>query len=307
MRIAGRVLPLLQLTRMALVFTAIADSSCALFLQCHAEGASPAPLRLLCTVLVSVGLYGFGMSLNDIIDRRRDALIAGHRPLPSGRISVTTAHVIAALLAFVAFAAAAAYSNFSPAGYRTLILVAFTSLLITFYDFAGKYLVAPGLLWHPLLLLNHVTVLSAVAYLWEQKRPPLTRVHWAFLAGALAAVDALVVSAVYARRSAEGSFAEVMSVTPNLLLPLVAAAAFVLLAWYVRRTSPTPRDAGQRLMLYGLLWLIVYDATFLAAYDLPFQSAAVALLLPIAYLSVRTMRWWSQLSAISHRPDFKRT
>src|SRR3954447_17427603 len=221
MRIAGRVLPLLQLTRMALVFTAIADSSCALFLQCEAEGVSPAPLRLISAVLISVGLYGFGMALNDIIDRRRDALIAGHRPLPSGRVSVTTAHLIAASLALTAFAAAAAYSNLSPAGYRTLILVAFTSLLITFYDFAGKYLVAPGLLtlglirffhavipapqlpllWHPLLLLNHVTILSTIAYDWEEKRPPLTRVHWWAVLGGLALVDVVSITLVAYRRA----------------------------------------------------------------------------------------------------------
>ena len=40
---------------------------------------------------------------------------------------------------------------------------------------------------------------------------------------------------------------------------------FIVLAVIIRRASATPREAGQRLMLYGLLWLIVYDFTFVAA------------------------------------------
>ena len=35
-------------------------------------------------------------------------------------------------------------------------------------------------------------------------------------------------------------------------------------------------------------------------------SLAVLLLLPVAYFSVRLMRWWSQLVALSQRPAFKR-
>ena len=34
--------------------------------------------------------------------------------------------------------------------------------------------------------------------------------------------------------------------------------------------------------------------------------AAVFLLLPVAWLSVQLMRWWSKLVALSQRPSFKR-
>src|SRR6187549_1986981 len=94
-----RLLTLLQLTRMALVFTAIADAQAALLLAAGARpraGEPSDPLALLARHLrpeqmlaiaaVSIGLYGFGMSLNDIIDRRRDRQIAAFRPLPSGRV-----------------------------------------------------------------------------------------------------------------------------------------------------------------------------------------------------------------------------
>ena len=180
---------------MALVFTAISNSFAALLLlarwRAEQEGF---PLRhvlrvehVIVIALISVGLYGFGMSLNDLIDRRRDSQLAPHRPLPSGRIGVVTAHVICVLLALVAVVGGALYARWT-GNPMTLLLVAGTGMLITFYDLAGKYLVALGLLtlglirffhavvpapelpllWHPLLLLNHVTVLSLIAYQWEE-------------------------------------------------------------------------------------------------------------------------------------------
>src|SRR5207248_11516324 len=140
---------------------------------------------------------------------------------------------------------------------------------------AGKYLVAPGiltlglirffhalipgprvpLLWHPLFLLNHVTILSAVAYKWEEKRPTLTRTHWVVVLGGLGLIDFMAVFILAIHRG-RGDPLEALAVQrslefgPRLLVPLAAAAAFVLLGWYVRRRSASSPEAGQTLMLY---------------------------------------------------------
>ena len=66
------------------------------------------------------------------------------------------------------------------------------------------------------------------------------------------------------------------------------------------------REAGQTLMLYGLLWLIVYDACFVAVYVNYLAALFMLLLLPVAYFSVQLMRWWSKLVVASHRPEYKR-
>jgi len=367
--LSRRLLTLLQLTRMALVFTAIADTQAALLLATTAPiagkwgvslsqlAAHLQPWRMLTVAVISVGLYGFGMSLNDIIDRRRDRQMSPGRPLPSGRVGLATAHVICIVLAVGAIVAGAIFRSYDSTQYSggdtSLILVGITLALIVFYDVAGKYLVMPGLvtlglvrffhalipaarltrpnglplnifeisgspsgsvrfwpephvaaIFHPLWLLNHVVILSAVAYAWEQKRPPLTKRHWFGVFGVLGLIDTLVLAVI--ARQGPTSPREDFRLTPGLLLPLAASGAFIALAWWIRRTSRSRRESGQKLMLYGLLWLIIYDACFVTIYVHWLAALGVLLLLPVAYLSVLLMRWWSKIVSVSQRPEFKR-
>src|SRR5436305_529714 len=109
-----RLLTVLQLTRMALVFTAVADSLCELLLAWGVRDLWPPPQLVGPLVVISVGLYGFGMSLNDIIDRRRDAQIASTRPLLTGRIGLITAHVICVGLVIAATVAGILFAGAYP-------------------------------------------------------------------------------------------------------------------------------------------------------------------------------------------------
>src|SRR5438552_5236118 len=272
-----RLLSVLQLTRMALVFTAVSNTLCSLLLlaqyQARATGGSLEDFlvwdRALAIALMSVGLYGFGMSLNDIIDRRRDRQLAAHRPLPSGRIGVVAAHSVCAMLFLLALLCGVYYATQTSAGDMSLLLLAWTMLLITFYDFAGKYLVWPGLItlglirffhavipapqlplvWHPLLLMNHVTILSAVCYQLEQKRPPLTRTHWWAVLGGLGLADFVCIMSVWWRRQhhfAHGTFTQSLWVHQGLVYPGIAVIVFVLLALQLRRRMRhDSRAAGQ--------------------------------------------------------------
>jgi 4-hydroxybenzoate polyprenyltransferase len=329
-RISQRLLTLLQFTRMALVFTAISNSLCTLLLATRKavgpEGSVVEALswqRVLLVALISIGLYGYGMALNDIIDRRRDRQLAAHRPLPSGRIALATAHVICGLLFLLALVAGFIYARKTPSGWMSLVLLLWTVFLIAFYDFAGKYLVAVGLLtlglirffhaiipapelpllWHPLLLFTHVSILSAVAYWWEEKRPELTAAHWAAVLGGVGLIDVLAVSIVFARGAEAGSG---LRWNIGLLLPLGLAGLFVLIAWRIRKRSATSRQAGQTMVLAGLLWLIVYDSAFAWVYVGWRYALALLVLLPMSYLMVQFMRWWSKLLSLSQPPDYKR-
>jgi hypothetical protein len=332
--LSHRLLPILQLTRMALVFTAISNSLCSYLIVTRHDFPNDSLWRhlrwqdVLLVSMISVGLYGFGMSLNDIIDRRRDRQLAAHRPIPSGRVGIGTAHAICAALLLLALGASMLYNISDP---RNLVLTLFTAGLIAFYDLAGKYLVWPGLLtlglirlfhavipapefpllWHPLMLFSHVAILSAVAYQWEEKRPPLTRWHWVGVVAGVVAANALAIAFVW-KRAGTGDVLDRLSIRPTLALPVLAAAGFVLVGWRIWTQSPNRRTAGQRLMLTGLLWLIVYDSLFAAAYvgatfwtGLPY-AAGLLVLLALSWGSVQLMRWWAQLVLVSQPPSFKR-
>jgi 4-hydroxybenzoate polyprenyltransferase len=335
--LSQKLLPVLQLTRMALVFTALADSGCAIFLWAAQEARvahDPIwehldPAQCISMAFISVGLYGFGMSLNDIIDRRRDRQISPNRPIPSGRIGIAAAHVICAMLMLLALIGGEIYSTLFPATRLSLVLIVFTAGLITFYDFAGKYLVPLGLislglirffhatiaaptlpvLWHPLLLLNHVTLLSTVAYHWEQKRPVLKPGHWISVISGLIGIDALAIAIFLWRKNQHAppqSAYVLLAVDPALFAPAAAVVVFIALAIFIRRRNPIPREAGQSLMLSGLLWLIVYDACFTIGYAGILPGLVIVALLPMAYFSVVVMRWWAKLVVLSQRPAYKR-
>jgi len=329
---SSRLLPLLQLTRMALVFTAIADGACSILLlhsEHPVEMRETLWMRLFAMAGVSIGLYGFGMSLNDIIDRRRDSQISPNRPLPAGRISIFTAHVVCAALAILAVVSGSLYASLSsPAeGRFTFILIVGSGVLITFYDFAGKYLVPLGLLtlglirffhacapspqlpvlWHPLLLLNHVTILSTVAYVWEQKRPTLNRKHITIVLVLLFSVNVLAILSVWLRRGYGVADAwQGMAVTEQLVLPICSAVGFLVVGGLILIRTFDQRAAGQKLMLYGLLWLIVYDAAFVTSYVGWKAGLTILMFLPIAYFSVRMMRWWAYLASLTQKSEFKR-
>jgi len=332
--ISQRLLPALQLTRMALVFTAISNSMCTYLLALRRQTPDDAsmlfaiqPRHVILIVMISTGLYGFGMSLNDIIDRRRDRQLAAYRPLPSGRIALPTAYFICISMGLLAVICGTIYSHLStePWPWMSLVLTIWTGFLITFYDLAGKYLVASGLLtlglirffqavipsphlpllWHPLLLLIHVTVLSTVAYFWEQKRPAITAIHaWAVVGGVLVmAALAIAVSYIQCR---DDPHLGILWPTAGLAFPAIAVLGFIFLAWHIRRSSPSSREAGGKVMLAGLLWLIVYDSSFVAAYVGVLYALALLSLLPISYLAVQVMRWWSKLILLSQPPTFQR-
>jgi hypothetical protein len=336
--LSQRLLSILQLTRMALVFTAISNSVCAMLLWAEFQARLSSvgytkfvdPKRMAAIIIMSIGLYGFGMSLNDIIDRRRDQQLASHRPLPSGRIGVVTAHTICTLLFLIAWCGGAYYAwGQGRLGMLSLLILAWTGSLIVFYDYAGKYLVALGictlglirffhaaipapqlpLLWHPLFLMNHTTILSAVCYHLEAKRPPLTKRHWYAVIGGLLTADIICILAVWWKRDHRfelDKFSEYLWIEPGLLYAASAALIFALMAWVIRKRYLDPRTAGQTMMLIGLLYLIVYDVCFVAGYVSPVAASMLLILLPAAYLSVQFMRWWSKLLSLSQKPTFQR-
>jgi 4-hydroxybenzoate polyprenyltransferase len=105
-----RLLPYAQLLRLPNVFTAFAD----ILLGALAAGTLlTRPIGSAMLVLASGCLYCAGMVWNDYFDLAVDRKERPFRPLPSGKISVTTACIlgVALLTAGVAFAALAGWTT----------------------------------------------------------------------------------------------------------------------------------------------------------------------------------------------------
>jgi len=91
-----------------------------------------------------------------------------------------------------------------------------------------------------------------------------------------------------------------------LLLPIAAAFVFIGLGALIRLRTPGLRDAGQKLMLYGLLWLTIYDACFVFGYVGWWEGLLMLLFFPAGWVFVQFMRWWSKIVSLSQPPTFKR-
>jgi 4-hydroxybenzoate polyprenyltransferase len=89
--------------------------------------------------LTSFCLYGAGMAANDLSDRKRDAILAPGRPLPSGALQPLAVGVVVLLLI-----AAALVLGGGPSGSRIAVGVA--ALLALTYDFGAKRAFLPGVL-----------------------------------------------------------------------------------------------------------------------------------------------------------------
>ena len=321
-----RLLALLQLTRAALAFTAIADAWAVLLLRMPGAEAPPMwqlILLMAVTGIVSAGLYGFGMSLNDLLDARRDRIFAPRRPIPSGRIPIRSAFVVSLLLLMGALFAAAALTPLHVLRvylyqYPTMqdfipwsFLFAFaTAVLIVFYDATSKYLGGVGLLTlgtiralhcligHPktpllflsMFLLTHVVIVSTISYKLENKRPRLHRWDYLTIVAGLILGNGLALGYMY--------LSGVFDFPVGGILIGLSAAAVVYAAWaclQFRNKSRSPRQTGERLMLMGLFWLFVYDAVALVANAQYLAGLAITLLLICAIISFFTIRLLSRM------------
>ena len=131
---ASPLLAWLQLVRLPTVFTALADILLGTQLVVAADATTP-PKTLGLLLVASAGLYLAGMVFNDVFDRHRDAAQRPSRPLPSGRVALSSAVALGAVLMIGGVVAATAAGGSSSSA----------SLLVALC-LAGCVLVYDGLL-----------------------------------------------------------------------------------------------------------------------------------------------------------------
>lgn len=299
-----RLVGLADLARVALAPTAISNIWLVLLWSRAFEpdsGLAERPLGAMVVLCagVAVGLYVFGMVLNDLLDARRDRLFAPGRPLVAGTVTPRAA-TLAAVISLLA-----ALMSATLLGSREALACLMCAALIVFYNAAGKHLPALGLItlglvrvanmlvanpsleftWLLWVTFSHVLLISAIGYVLERKRPRLYPPEvWALVGGWVFCTTAMVVWTTWV---ADGG---PMGLAWLWVGPVAAAAAFAPVGWSMVRGAPDRRAGGRALILHGLAWLVVYDAAWLASAGEYGAAAAVGAMYPLTYAMVFAMR-----------------
>lgn len=137
----SRLFAYLQLTRPANVITALADiwagfavaGAWTFTVQNWGMDDRSALINLAWLSLGTIGLYAGGVAFNDVFDAELDAVERPERPIPSGRVSKSSAAWMSFLL-LVLGVVAAAQVNVMAAGIALVVAV-----LAVVYDYWGKH------------------------------------------------------------------------------------------------------------------------------------------------------------------------
>ncbi|MCH2160461.1 MAG: UbiA family prenyltransferase [Phycisphaerales bacterium] len=294
--ILTRILTAFQLTRVTLVFGAIGGIWFTILFTRSDDRYNYLPVykdlsltgALIAGVFVSMGLFAFATSLNDLLDLRHDTAFSPERPLPAGKIRSSQVIVIAIGSLLVAMAAAV------PFGKGGLLLAVFTAAAILFYNAAGKHVPAVGLVLAGLihaaqmmianvelaftfpvwLVFTHSMVIATFVYRFEQKRPPVVgRTLVAVWIGWLA--WSVVILGLGASGGREAGFVPEHLGPNTFAFPIIAVIAFVIIAWR-KTTRAEPSTAAEKLKRYGSIWQGVYAAAWLAGIGLWPQAIGMA-------------------------------
>ena len=230
-----RVVAILRFVRLPLVWTALAD---VLAGAAVASGSPAAFARadLLPLLLVSPGLYLFGMGLNDLLDRRDDVASGTDRPLARGELSPAAAlSTLAVLLGMVAAGA-------SFVGEPTLTMIAFTLAAVCLYNGWAKRHTVTSVVFMAACRAGNVLIgWSVVAGQWQFWTSPRAGCGWVLLISVCALTAAAsLVSALEKRhgmRTVAGLRPSRVVLIALLLLP-VADAACVAAAWGASAWAP---------------------------------------------------------------------
>lgn len=297
-RTALRVLSAIQLTRLTMAFGAVSDVWFVILLtkaRRRPDGTDaadiaihdmPLALALFVGAIVAVGLFAYGASLNDVLDARHDSAFSPERPIPAGRIRVGQAIVMTVGALLVAVLGGHALGSWA------LQLTLLTALGILFFNAAGKFIPAVGIVtvglihavhmlipnalldftWPVWFVMSHAMCVAAGAYIFEGKRPRITRPAVGVIVAGWAFWSAVIIGwGVY-----RGGWWPAPTSPVNLLLPLVALLTFALVArWKVTNVSGSV--AAEKLRRYGAMWQSLYGATWLYAVGLVTEAIWIGL------------------------------
>ncbi len=275
-----RLKDLFALVRLPNVFTAPADVAMGL----AAAGAAWEP-RVAWLFGASALAYAGGMALNDARDAELDAIERPTRPIPSGRISRTAAHLIAATCLGGALALS------SLVGTRSLVAASLLVVSIIIYDVWARRTVVGPLVMALCRAFNAGLGISLGALGVHALGPAVILFSWVFVLTGVSRFE-VTQAPLRAIREAALSFAFLLAVSTAMLiqrggtdgLPFLA-----LLAWWmaapVRAALAEPSPPRIICVIKAsVLGIILYDAAVAGGAWGVMPGVAVAALFAPAYI-----------------------
>lgn len=322
-RFLERIAPVLRLTRVSSAFAVVAN---AWFVVLWVRGVPTEPMHLdlatrplwlllLATGLNAVSLFGFGATLNDILDRRRDRLLRPDRPLARGLLTEQTAVASATGTLLASFVGAALIDN------NAVMLNAILAAAILVFNGAAKFVPAFGFValgcifaghmfipasrlafvapvW---VILTQTTLVATLGHLWSRKPPRASSralaacvIGWIALSAGLAWLGWRYAHTLWPRGLEPW--------TPGV----IAALALVMAALVARRAMGLgigPRMA-EKLPRYSALWMPLYGVAWLLGAGLRTEAIIIGSVALAGYLSMSVLR--EAYSLIEHPLGYRR-
>lgn len=283
----NRLLAYAQLLRLPNVFTAFGD----ILMAACAAGYITQRLDLVVLLLASSGcLYLSGMVFNDIFDRKSDAETQAFRPLPSGRVSLRIAVILAVTLMLVGLVAAWFTTGFFIAlGLAAAILaydavlkhsnvgpvaMGFCRLLNVLLGLSGDFDAVPHALQLHLVMTIGIYIMGVTLFAKTEERVS-SKENLYVAAGAMVAACVMAITMPSLRHVPETWIG-----FPYLVVAFGAIVAFKVIP-AIRQ--PTPKNV-QAAVKRSILSLVVLDAVLASAFVGPPGLLIILLLLPARVL-----------------------
>jgi len=293
--------PYLELCRIYLVPTALADSFAGFALAAAVFNKSEDPLPALLVAVISACLYSSGMVGNDLFDLEKDRQGAPEKPLPSGALPVARAACLASVLALLALGLSFLLGEtFWPAGVVLLCSLLYNigaknipvlgnilmgscrggNFLVGATAAAGSFLQvlsSEALLAPAFILGGFISVVTAISRLEDRDHRPLLAYEFSSLAYPLLVLPAILTA------MNPGS--------PANWVANLALLGFLFRAILVAGKNREHLHPATTYVRNALGALIILDAALLLAFT-PRESSA---LLPAAALYLLALfSWWSK-------------
>lgn len=272
-----------QHIRGSIAFGAACDAALSVVLAASVPVAGEMPTlgRMLVmaglAAVAAVGLIAYGAALNDLFDRRRDAVIGGRPIWSTERATSPNVIIVVGALLLAIFAGATLGPD---ATYVTLVLAS----VLLFHNAVARFipavgLVVPGAVLAGLMLIPNwqmpmpvvvwlamtIVVLASVGvHVLAEKRPRVSR-----RAAAVVGIGWLLVSVVVlSLRAGLGSPLWPEGITSWVLVwPLVSVVGLgVVLRWKIR-TASSRRHGGAKVIRYVALWQPILAAAWCAGIE----------------------------------------